>query len=472
MNAEKQNKMEVMPMGRLVFSMAFPMMISMLVQAFYNVVDSLFVSHIASTALLTNASDKAVQALTLAFPIQMLMIACNAGTGVGISAVLSRYLGQKNRDAASRVAGNGIFLAGIIYLLFLLFGLFGAKAFILTQTTDMETAQMSISYLRICTICAFGTMGYFAYEKILQATGMTTLAMIAQLAGALVNILLDPVFIFGWFGIPALGVAGAAIATVLGQCFSLLIGMIVYYRFNHQIDHGLRFCRPDLELIRQIYQIGFPAIVMNAMTSIMAYGMNLLLGSVSTAYVTAFGIYYKLQNFIYMPVFGLNNALVPITGFSYGARSRSRIRQSLRWGLTDAMVIMGIGILLMQCFASQIVSCFSVSGETQTIGISALRIISSGYLFAGINIILQGYCQALGNGVYSLVISLLRMAVVLLPLVWLLLTSGHAEGVWLAFPMAEFTALVAAVCMARHLNRVRSIELTAAPTQSGQAAQA
>jgi len=455
----KPNKMAVMPMGRLVFSLSLPIMISMLVQALYNVVDSLYVSHIADTPAVLHASDKAVQALTLAFPIQMLMTAVSVGTGVGVSAILSRYLGQKNRSGASRVAGNAVFLAGLYYLAFLIFGLVGAAPFVAGQTTDPVTAGFATSYLKICTTASFGSMFYFAYEKVLQATGKSTLAMLVQMSGAIANIILDPFFIYGWWGLPELGVTGAAIATVLGQCLSLVIGIFVHYRYNDLVDHELHYLRPDFAIIRKIYAIGLPAIVMSAMTSVMSYGMNMLLGAVSASLVTAFGIYFKLQNFIYMPAFGLNNALVPIAGFSYGAKSKERLKAALRWGLLFVSIIMGSGILLLQGLAAPIASLFAVSAETLSVTVQALKIISFGYLFAGANIILQGFCQALGNGVYSLLISLLRMALLLLPLVWLLIKTGHTSLVWIAFPLAEAVSLLFAVYVTRKLARKRFKEI-------------
>ncbi len=454
MENTKENRMAVQPMGTLVFTMALPLMASMLVQAFYNVVDSLFVSHIVEGA--ANAGDKAVEALTLAFPIQMLMIACNTGTGVGINAVLSRYLGKKDKESASFVAGNAIFLAGVLYLIFLLFGILGTDAFFASQTEDPVTYRFGTAYLRICTVCAFGSMFFFAFEKILQATGKTTLSMIAQMSGAIGNIILDPIFIFGYFGIPAMGTAGAAVATVLGQCISLAVGAFVHFRYNREVDHGLRYLKPNLRIIKDIYQVGFPAIIMQSLTSVMAYGMNLILGMESALAVTAFGIYYKFQNFIFMPVFGLNNALVPIVGYSYGARSRDRILKALRWGLTDGLLIMAVGILLIQCFASRIVGIFAVSPKIQAISATALRIICVGYLFSGANIILQGFCQALGNGIYSLAISLLRMVVVLLPLAWWLVSVDQIGIVWISFPIAELVALLAALVMTAKIckNRV------------------
>lgn len=450
----QQNKMETTPMGRLVITMALPLMLSMLLQAFYNVVDSLFVSMIVSDTV-AHAGDKAMKALTLSMPVQMLMISCNTGTGVGINAVLSRFLGQRDRKSASMVAGNAVFLAGCIYVVFMLFGLFGTEAFLKTQTKDADVLAYGTDYLRICMVYSFGAAGTFAFEKVLQAAGKTTLSMITQMSGALTNIVLDYGLVLGKLGMPALGVSGAAIATVIGQCVSLVMGAIVHYGFNREVDHSIRYWKPNGKIIAAIYRIGVPAIVMQSLSSVMTYGMNLILAILPGDLVTPFGVYFKFQSFIFMPAFGLNNALIPIVGFSYGAKRRDRIMQGLRWGLIDALILMGAGIILIQCFAGQVVSLFQVSEGVKQSAQVALRIISLGYLFTGVNIVLQGFCQALGNGVYSLVISLLRMIVVLLPLAWVLAYTGHATAVWTSLPIAETAAMAAAVLMSRRLIRCR-----------------
>lgn len=445
-----QNKMGILPIPGLLTSMAAPMMLSMLVQVLYNVVDSLFVSYIPDTGSVIHAGDKAVNALTLAFPIQMLIMALC----VGINSALSRSLGRKDHKTASRIAGNAMFLSICYYIAVLLFGLFGVKAYLMSQTTDPIIVEYAVSYLSIITICSFGTIGYMCFEKLLQATGRTTAAMIGQLTGSLTNIILDPVFIFGYFGIPAMGVTGAAIATIVGQCASFVVITFLHFRKNTEITNYPAMLLPDPEIILRIYAVGGPAIVMQALTSVMTYGMNLILGSVSVNAVTAYGIYYKLQNFIFMPAFGLNNASVPIISYNYGASHRQRIRDAIRWGLLVVLCIMAAGILLLQCFAGPIISCFSLSEEASNLCIIALRIITCGFLFAGVNIILQGVCQALGNGVYSLIISLMRMVVVVLPLAWILSRSSHAATlVWWAFPAAEGTACLAAVGLAMHIYR-------------------
>lgn len=453
----RENKMGTTPMGRLVIGMALPLMISMLVQALYNVVDSLFVSHIVDPNIV-NAGDKAVTALTLAFPLQMLMTAVNVGTGVGINAILSRYLGMKDRKNASRVAGNGIFVEFCLCLLMMLIGGLWGKAFIMSQTSDPDVIRYGAQYVRIITLLSFGTMLYFAFEKVLQATGRTQYAMICQLSGAVTNIILDPIFIFG-HGVPKMGVAGAAYATVIGQIVSMIVGFILFLRRTPDIDKGFRYLKPDGHIIGNIYKIGFPAIIMSGLTSIMSYVMNIILGAVSAVTVTAFGIYYKLQNFIFMPSFGLNNACIPIIGYSYGAKRPDRIKSGLRWGMLDCMIIMAAGMILFLAAAPQIVRAFAVSSAAQQIASRALRIICLGWLFSGFNTIIQGYFQALGNGVYSLIVSLIRFAVVLLPLALALTkTANPNTWVWIAFPVAEACASIAALFLKRSIDHSRAIQ--------------
>ena len=455
------NKMGTLPVPQLLLSMGTPMMLSMLVQALYNVVDSLFVSYIPDTALIAGAGDKAVNALTLVFPVQMFIMALCVGTGVGVNAALSRSLGRKDQQQTSRIAGNAMFLSICYYLAVLLFGLLAVKPYLMSQTSDPVTAAFGISYLRVITICSFGTIGYMCFEKLLQATGQTTAAMVGQLTGSLTNLILDPILIFGYFGFPAMGVTGAAIATVLGQCASLAAVALLHFRKNVELSNHLSMLRPDAAVIRRIYAVGAPAIVMQALTSFMTYGMNLILGAISATAVTAYGIYYKLQNFIFMPAFGLNNASVPIISYNYGAGERRRIQEAIRYGLLIVSGIMVCGILLLQCFARQIVGCFSISGEAADLCVTALRVITCGFLFAGANIILQGVCQALGSGLSSLLISLLRMILVPLPLAWCLSRLPEAAAlVWLAFPAAEAAACAAAVWLSIRIYRKRKAALS------------
>lgn len=441
---ETENKMGRMPMGHLVLAMGVPLMMSMLVQAIYNIVDSLYCSHITDVAI-PNAGDKAIAALTFAFPIQMLMIAFNTGTGVGVNAILSRYLGAKNRENASKVAGNAIFLAICMYIVFLLFGIFGTNAFFTTQTSDPVIYSYGTSYIRICTTCAFGTMGFFAFEKVLQATGKTGLAMLAQLSGAMANIILDPFFIFGWCGLPAMGTAGAAVATVIGQCISLAVGLTAHIRLNKEVDNGIRYLKPNGSILKDIYMIGIPAIIMQMLVSFMNYGMNTILAGISDSMVSAFGIYNKLQSFIFMPCFGLNNALIPIVGYSYGARRFDRIRSALKYGMIDVLIIMAFGMSLMLLFSPQIVGIFAVSDEVQGLAVTAMHIICLSFLFVGANTILQGFFQALGHGFYSLAISVVRYILVLLPLA--IIFTRKNITVWYTFPVSEFCALILALIM-------------------------
>ena len=457
----RPNRMGTQPIPSLLVRMGAPMMLSMIVQALYNVVDSLYVSYIPDTATVINAGDKAINALTLAFPVQMLIMALCIGTGVGVNASLSRSLGKGDRELASHIAGNAVFISICYYAATLLFGLFGISAYIASQTSDGVVMSMSADYLRVITVCSFGSIWYMCFEKLLQATGKTTAAMIGQLAGALTNIALDPVFIFGFMGVPAMGVTGAAVATVIGQCVSFVVVLALHFRQNTELNIVPSMLKPDRGIIARIYAVGAPAIAMQALTSVMTYGMNMILGSMSDVAVTAYGVYYKLQNFIFMPVFGLNNASIPIIAYNYGARQPFRVRSAIRCGLTIALAIMLIGIIALQLFGAQLVSCFQLSDTAAQLCYTALRIITLGFLFAGANIILQGACQALGNGLYSLVISLLRMVVVTLPLAWLLSRAEQALNmVWYAFPAAEFTACAVAVALTLHIYRARMARLS------------
>jgi putative MATE family efflux protein len=430
------------------------MMISMLGQALYNVVDSYFVSHMPDTAVISDMGDKAVNALTLAFPVQMLIMALGVGTGVGINAGLARSLGMKKRDTASRTAGNALFISACYYIAILLFGIFGTRAFIHSQTADPVISEMAVTYLKIVTIWSFGTVFYMSLEKIVMAAGNTMITMIAQLAGAVTNIVLDPVMIFGLLGCPEMGVAGAAAATVIGQCVSLAILLFMHLRYNDSVDRSFRYLRPEAAVIRNIYSIGAPAILMQALTSFMTYGMNRILGSLSASMVTAYGIYYKLQNFIFMPAYGLNNASIPIISYNFGAQNKVRIRDTIKYAIIDVSVIMTAGILLLQIFPAQIVGIFSLTEESRALCITALHIVTWGFFFAGLNIILQGVCQALGNGMFSLFISLLRMLVIVLPLAaFLSAMPGGQTSVWFSIPAAEAAAGMAAILLTRKLYR-------------------
>lgn len=448
------NKMGVQPIKKLLLSMGLPMVLSMALQALYNIVDSYFVSCMQDTAAIPHMGDAAVNALTLAFPVQMLMVAIGVGTGVGINALLSRSLGEGNRKKASQISGNAIFLGICTYLVFLLFGLFAVTFYLKTQTNDSIVLGMGSSYLSICCIYSFGITLYMIYEKLLQATGRTMLSTIAQIAGALVNIILDPILIFGWCGMPQLDIAGAAIATVIGQCVSFLLDAYFHYTKNHELDHSLSYLKPIPNIIVEIYQIGIPAIIMQALMSFMTYGVNIIFNAVGAAAVTAYGIYYKIQQFVFFAAFGMNNAIIPITAFNYGMRDKKRIEDVIHYGMLYTLIIMAIGAVFLQLFAVQICSIFALSSNIQSLCITAIRIITLGYLFVGANIAYQGIFQALGYGMHSLLISLLRQLIIILPLAWLLTKTAAAQSlIWTAFPIAEAIACLIAVFCMKHIRK-------------------
>jgi putative MATE family efflux protein len=439
----EQNKMGTARVSTLVLKMGLPMILSMILQAFYNVVDSYFVSQMPN-------GEVGVTALTLAFPIQLLMIAIGVGTGVGINALLSRSLGAGEREKASRIAGNAIFLGICTYAVFLFIGIFGVGAYLRSQTTDAAVLEMATEYLRICTIISFGAILSMIYEKLLQGVGRTTLSTIAQLAGAVTNIVLDPIMIFGWLGCPEMGIAGAAWATVIGQIVTFVMSAYLHHAKNRDLDTGLKYLKPQGKTIAEIYKIGIPAIIMQALMSIMTYGANIILGTISDAAVTAYGVYYKLQQFIFFAAFGMNNALIPIIGFNFGMRDRARVRDGIKFGLLYTLVIMLLGTLAFQAFAPGIIGVFALSAETETLAVATIRVVTIGYLFAGANIAFQGIFQAFGDGVKSLIVSALRLIVIALPLLWVLSrTASAAQIAWWAFPIAEVAAAVIAVALYR-----------------------
>lgn len=451
-----QNKMGVMPVPKLLLNMGVPMILSMLIQAVYNVVDTFFVSQIPDAAGIANMGDLAINALTLAYPIQMLIIALMVGVGIPTNTLMAQSLGKKNREQGNRVAGNAIVLSGCIYLLFLVFGLFAAEAFIGTQTKDLVIAELGTDYLRIVTICSFGAIGNMGIEKIEMGCGNTKATMAAQMTGAITNIILDPILIFGMFGLPAMGVKGAAIATVIGQVFACLVIVYVHFFRNKEVDHALKYLRPDKGILKTVFSIGLPATVMQILAPIMSYGMNLILGSISVWAVTAYGVYYKLQYFVYMAVWGLNNASIPITSYNFGAKMRKRIDQTIKCVTSYVMVIMVAGVLVLQVFARPLVGLFDITQESAGLCVLALRIASWGLLFGGINVIMPGICQALGNGVYSLVISALRYVVIVLPVAFIFgLTPVAEKLVWAAIPIAEIVACAVALVLTRRLYKQR-----------------
>lgn len=447
---EKQitNKMGIEPVGSLILKMGIPMILSMMLQAFYNIVDSYFVSS------MEGVGDAAVNALTLTFPIQALMVALAIGTGVGVNSLLSKFLGMGDRKTASRIAGNAVFLSVCTYILFLIFGLFFVDAYISSQTSDPIIQEMGCSYLKICTVLSFGSVIYMIYEKLLQGTGKTVLSTIAQVSGAITNIILDPIMIFGMFGCPALGIAGAAYATVIGQVVSLVLGMIFHHTKNKEIETKAEYLVPDKEIITAIYRVGIPAIIMQALMSVMTYCINIIFVRVSGSVVTAYGIYFKIQQFVFFAAFGLNNAIIPIVAFNYGMRDRARISKAIRCGLLYNAIIMLAGAVLLQVFGKQIIGIFDVSTEVKELSIQAVRIVTLGYIFVGANVIFQGIFQALGEGIKSLVISAIRLIIMVLPLAYFFTTLPNAQNIiWAAFPIAEACGLVVSILFMSRVSK-------------------
>lgn len=444
MSQVSENKMGTMPIKKLVLSMSLPMMISMLVQALYNVVDSYFVAKV---------SEDALTAVGMAFPFQNLMIAVSVGTGVGVNALLSRSLGARDQETANRSAENGVLLSILSSLVFMAVALLFARPFFELQKATPEIAQQGAAYLRICGGLSFGIFLEVMFERLLQSTGRTFYTMITQGVGAVINIIMDPVLIFGVGPFPRMGVAGAAAATVLGQIVAAILAVIFNITHNHDIQPTLKGFRPNGHIIRQIYSVGIPTIVLNSISSIMTFGMNLILISFSSTAVAVFNVYFKLQSFVFMPVFGLNNGLVPIVSYNYGARKKKRLIDAVRFGSLLAVGIMLVGLAIIQLFPAPILGIFEASADMLRIGVPALRIISLCFVFAGFNVICSSTFQALGNGVLSMIISIVRQLVVLLPAAFLLSFSGNLDLVWLAFPIAEVAAVCLSVLFLRHTYR-------------------
>lgn len=448
-NEKKMNKMGTVPVKKLILSMGIPMIVSMVFQAVYNIVDSAFVSNMKSDG------EAALNALTLAFPVQMLMIAFSIGTGVGANALLSKSLGQRENEKVNKTAGNSVFLGMIMFAAFVIFGIFGTEPYIKSQTSDPEIIQMAVSYLRICCILSIGSVFFAIYEKLLQSTGRSIFSTIAQIGGALTNIVLDPIMIYGLFGCPKLGVKGAAYATVIGQCVSFVMALIFHLKFNKEISNNFKYLYPSAEIIKEIYSIGLPAIIAQALMSVMTYGMNIILGSISTSMVTAYGLYYKIQQFILFAAFGLRDAITPVISFNYGMKSKSRIKDGIKYGMIYALVIMIAGLVLLEIFAVLLSDIFGLSGETRQMCIYAIRIISISIIFAGANIAFQGIFQALDSGIESLVVSICRQFLFVLPVAWIfsyiiIHFSGSSWLVWITFPIAEIvSAFIACILMKR-----------------------
>lgn len=440
----KENKMGVMPVNQLLISMSAPMMISMLVQALYNVVDSVFVSRI---------NENALTAVSLAFPLQSLMIALGTGTGVGINALLSRSLGEKDFHKADRVAVNAVFLAAVSYLIFLLIGILAVGPFYASQTDDAQILAYGREYLTVVCCFSFGMYGQFVFERLLQSTGKTFYTMITQGSGAVINIILDPILIFGYLGFPEMGVKGAAVATVIGQIIAAVFAFFVNKKKNTEIHLAVRGFKPDLRIIGQIYAVGVPSIIMQAIGSVMTYGMNRILIVFSSTAAAVFGVYFKLQSFIFMPVFGLNNGMVPIIAYNYGAGKRDRLIKTIKLSISYAVGIMVVGFLIFQIFPRPLFMLFDASETMLEIGVPALRTISLSFLFAGFCIVSGSVFQALGNGVYSMLVSIARQLVVLLPVAYLLSRLGNVNYVWFSFPIAEVVSLGMSVFFLIQINK-------------------
>ncbi|WP_278603217.1 MATE family efflux transporter [Blautia massiliensis (ex Durand et al. 2017)] len=447
---EENNKMKNEPVNKLMLQMGVPMILSMALQAVYNIVDSAFVGN------MKEGSEAALNALTLVFPIQMLMVALAIGTGVGVNALLARTLGQRNREKASKVAGNGLFLATVIYIICVLFGLFGIKAYISSQTSDALVLSMSVDYLRICCLLSFGVVFFSIFEKLLQATGRSLYSTIGQVTGAIINMILDPILIYGF----NLGVQGAAYATVIGQILSALLLAVFHMRLNKEFDHGLTYTKPNKRIIKEIYSIGLPAIIAQALMSFMVYAMNLILKFDASAQ-TAYGLFYKVQQFVLFMAFGLRDAITPIIAFSYGMQNKKRVKDGIKYGLIYTIVLMVAGTLITELFPNFFATLFN-AGQSRIYFISAVRIISISFVFAGINIAFQGVYQALNGGMESLVVSLLRQAILILPLAWgfsklVIQYDMDVSLIWYAFVITEVLSCVVGWVFLRRIEKKKMV---------------
>ena len=451
--APQENKMGVLPVGKLLAGMAVPMMISMLVQALYNIVDSVFVSRL---------SENAFNAVGLAFPLQSLMIAVGAGTAVGINALLSRSLGEKKQEMADRAAGAGIFLLPICsYLVFAFIGLFLSRPFFVAQAKAVpEIVEYGVQYTRICLGLSVGIFSQFCFERLLQSTGRTSLAMCTQLLGAIINIVMDPILIFGLCGAPRMGVAGAAVATVVGQIVAAIVGLIVNIKCNHDIHIHRKNIRWDPIVAKEIYRVGIPSIIMQSISSVMTFGMNKILFVFTPTATAVFGAYFKIQSFVFMPIFGMNNGMVPIISYNYGARKPERVKKTIRLAVFYAECIMLVGFCIFQFLPDKLLGLFAASDAMLAIGVPALRIICPHFLLAGAGIVLSSVFQALGNGVFSLTVSICRQLVVLIPAAWLLSRTGEVNMVWWAFIIAEVASLALSLVFMARINRTVIVPLS------------
>ena len=453
----ENNKMREMPVYKLMIQMGIPMILSMALQAVYNIVDSAFVGN------MKEGSEAALNAITLVFPVQMLMVAIAIGTGVGTNALLARTLGQGDSKKAAMVAGNSLFLGLIIYVICFLFGIFGVNAYISSQTANQEVLSMGTSYLKICCVLSFGIVFFSLFEKLLQATGRSLYSTIGQVAGAVINIILDPIMIYGIGPVPKMGVEGAAYATVIGQIASAVLLFVFHIKLNKEFEHGFKYMKPDGKIIKEIYAIGLPAIIAQALMSIMVYVMNLILKFDASAQ-TAYGLFYKVQQFVLFLAFGLRDAITPILAFAYGMRSKKRIQDGMKYGIIFSIGLMILGIFITEVFPGQFAALFN-AGSSREYFVGAMRIISISFLFAGINVAYQGIYQALDGGMESLVISLLRQMIIILPLaeIFSVLVKNGQAGVsliWWAFPITEFAACLLGCVFLRRIrkNKVESLQ--------------
>ncbi len=451
----ESNKMKEMPVNKLMVNMGIPMILSMALQAVYNIVDSAFVGNMKV------GSEAALNALTLVFPVQMLMIALGIGTGVGTNSLLARTLGQGDTKKAAKVAGNSLFLGALIYAVCLLFGIAGVKAYISSQTTDPEVITMGTDYLRICCVLSFGIVFFSLFEKLLQATGRSIYSTIGQVTGAVINIILDPVMIYGIGPVPEMGVAGAAYATVIGQIASCILLLVFHIKLNKEFEHGFRYMRPEGRIIREIYSIGLPAILAQALMSVMVYAMNLIL-KFNAAAQTAYGLFYKVQQFVLFLAFGLRDAITPIIAFAYGMKDRNRIRDGIKYGLMYTAALMILGTIITEIFPGAFATLFN-AGASREYFVGAMRIISISFIFAGANVAYQGIYQALDGGIESLVISLIRQLVLILPLAGIFssfVRSGQmgVSLIWWSFPITEIVACLVGYVLLKKIQK-RKVEI-------------
>ena len=441
-----ENKMGTMPIGKLLFNMSLPMMISMLVQALYNIVDSIFVSKL---------SENALTAVSLAFPLQMLLIAVATGTGVGMNALLSKALGERRSDEVNRIASNAAFLYFVSYVVICILGFTIVKPFYMSQMghADVEIMEMGIDYLSTVMIFSFGLLSQIYFERLLTSTGRTIFSMTSQLCGAITNIILDPILIFGLCGLPKMGVTGAAVATVIGQCVAAVVAFTCNHKYNHEVKLIFRSFRPNGRIIGTIYAIGIPSIIMQSIGSVMTYSMNRILIEFSSTATAVFGVYFKLQSFFFMPVFGLNNGITPIIAFNYGAQNRKRMVKTIKLSMITAFCLTFIGFLCFEFIPQALLGMFSASADMLKIGVPALRIIGIHYLIAWLCIICGTVFQALGKAVFSMIVSIMRQLIILVPAAYILSKLGGLHAVWWSLPIAELVSLMISLFFLFRINR-------------------